>query len=246
MNILIIESSQESSLQIQQILHQLRATYKISSIACLFSIREARDWFQTNHFPDLILANTQLNDGTTINLFLEIQLNLNTPIIFITEHSRDVLQAFKFNVIDYILKPYQLLDLRNSFQKLAQLYPFNRSETIEINSQLYKDRFLIRLGNRMILQKAAEIAYFYADNKTVFSVNTSGEKSIINYNLTELEKILNPRIFFRLNRKYIINISSIKEIKVQSNYNMRVMLHPMQRVNISRARINEFKTWAGA
>ena len=102
------------------------------------------------------------------------------------------------------------------------------------------------MANVKNYQEVVDIAYFYADNKTVFIVNVQGQKSVVDYNLAILETMLDPKLFFRLNRKYIINISSIKEIRIQSSSQMRVMLHPMQKVSVSRARVNDFKAWAGA
>jgi len=246
MNILILESNPQDVDQVKTFLNQIQLMYPIEIVGCLSTVEEARNWFYTHHFPDLILANTHLPDGCTTDLFEEIQIGLSVPIIFITEHSDNVLQAFRYNVIDYILKPFQLIDLRNAFRKLLQLLDLKNTTPFSVLSKLYKDRFLVRFGNKMITQMVSEIAYFYADDKTIFMVNMEGQKSIVDYNLAELEKMLDPQLFFRLNRKYIINISSIKEIRVQSCSQMRVMLHPMQKVSVSRARVSDFKAWAGA
>lgn len=246
MNVLLLERNEGNISQLKGLLSQLQLMYSINIIDCLSSRSQATTWFASHHNPDLIIANTHLEDTCIIELFDEVQLELTVPVIFITNHSDSVLQAFKYNVIDYILKPYQLLDLRNAFRKLAHLLELRKVTPIRSAPTLYKDRFLIRFGNRLLSQEVLEIAYFYADNKTVFIVNIQGQKSVVDYNLSTLEKMLNPKLFFRLNRKYIINISSIKEIRIQSSSQMRVMLSPMQNVSVSRARVNDFKVWAGA
>ena len=161
----------------------------------------------------------------------------------------------KVNSIDYLLKPIDKEELKRAFDKFrsfSQTNPFdeqlkNLLQNLNEEKVKYKNRFLVKLGQKLISISVDEIAYFFSQDKLCFVLTNSNSRYVVDYSIEELSRILQPEIFFQLNRKVISSINSITEIHTYFNGKLRVDLLPKfeEEVLVSREKAAEFKEWLG-
>ena len=221
----------------------------------LDSVEDAVQWFRTNPPPRLVLLDVQLADGLCFDIFP--QVSIRCPIIFTTAYDQYAIQAFQVTSIDYLLKPIAFADLHRALEKLRLLttefgpapapeFDFRGLATVFQQLQKpYKTRFLARCNDRIQFKTTAEIAYFYADGKFVYLVGLDQRRFLVDYTLEQLETLLDPRQFFRLNRKYCVSLAAVKDIRTYAGSRLRVLLlpSPLTEVITSRERVAEFKAW---
>lgn len=218
------------------------------------SVEEAVNWLAANQSTiDLIFMDIQLKDGVSFDIFREVKVQ--KPVIFITAYNEFALEAFKMNGIDYLLKPITFTDLSNSLKKVESLgnqlrWSEARNETLvkSIDSSLqktFKTRFMVKLGDHIKSITADQISLLFADGRDVYLVTSQLRKFIIDYTLENLEEILDPKIFYRVNRSYIVNISAIQDVIVYSNSRLKITPHIKweSEIIVSREKVNEFKEW---
>lgn len=251
--ILIVEDEEPAFRRLEKLLKAILPDATI--LDQIDSVENAVKWLRHHRTPDLIFLDIQLADGLSFEIF--DQVNLQTPIIFTTAYDEYALQAFKVNSIDYLLKPIDPQELAGSMNKLEQLKKqFETGIGTDLekifqslqqgqNQEPYKSRFLVKLGDRLISLAETEIAYFYADQKIVILVSNDHKKYAINYTLDELERLLDPQFFFRLNRQYITRIQAIDRMHHYFKSKIKVYLKPEaeQEIVISRERSPIFKKW---
>ena len=251
MNILIIEDEQLAQERLQQIIQAFDPAINI--VGYLESVEEAVSWFNTKPHPDLILLDIHLSDGESFEIFKRTQIQ--KPIIFITAFDNYAIDAFRLFSIDYILKPVTaeaLASAINKYKNLSNIFtPANYRmlmEQVKDNySTSYRTRFLSKVGQRLFFIPAADVAYFAAENKIVFLVDKEGNRFVINNTIENLETELNPKDFFRLNRKVIIHAEAIDQIKPFHNSRLKLQLKGIpaaEEMIISRERVADFKQWA--
>jgi len=252
MNILILEDEQAAAIRLQQLLKEVAPTATIVGIA--ESIQDAADWFAQHDQPDLILSDIQLADGLSLDILR--QTGITAPVIFTTAYDAYTLSAFKLNSVDYLLKPVDKDELKAAFDKYHTLYRKDdlvHQKMLDLfkhmagNRPPYKSRFLVRQGERLITIPVSDVAFLKADDKVVFLYTTKGQKHIIDEPLDELETILDPALFFRINRTYIAPLDSIEKISNHFNGRLKITLHLAadDDVFVSRARVADFKKWLG-
>ncbi|MEM1134911.1 MAG: LytTR family DNA-binding domain-containing protein [Bacteroidota bacterium] len=259
MKILIIEDEAPAFRRLQQLINEVIADAEIIDV--IDTIEDSVKWLKNQPSPDLIFMDIQLADGLSFEIFEETEVNC--PVIFTTAFDEYTLQAFKVNSIDYLLKPIKKEELTKSLQKLQKLKETlvgsnndsgaqqDLSELVKAfkqNSNPYKSRFLVKLGERLISLSEEEIAYFYAEDGYVLIKTKANQKYTIDYTLDELEKVLNPHLFFRLNRQFIARFQAIDEIHAYFKGKIAVSLSPSWKENIivSREKAPLFKTWLNA
>ncbi len=221
-------------------------------VAKLDSVKNAVAWFAENQV-DLILSDIELGDGLSFEIFS--QLNNSTPIILTTAYDQYAIRAFKENSVDYLLKPVDGEQLRQAIEKYKRLKqenkPFDVNALLSALSPGYKgafqERFMITLGEKIHSIPETEVAYFFSEDRYTFLVTRTGVQHIINYNLGDLEESLNPKKFFRINRKFIIAYESIKGMIAYSKSRVKIDLVPpppagMDAV-VSVERSGTFKKW---
>ncbi len=213
--ILIIEDEPISSKHIINLLNSyLKNTFTIE--AEIDSVLEATKWLLINEKPDLIFMDINLSDGSCFDILNK--LDVNCPIIFTTAYDEYAIKAFKTNSIDYLLKPISRKDFNQALAKFFKLKKSN-SHQMSISNKMslknlnnpaisYKERFLVKLGNKYTPLKIEDIAYFYKDD-IVFIKSFNGNSYPINSSLTTIETSICPNVFFRANRKILINIEAI-------------------------------------
>lgn len=249
MNILIVEDEGPAARRLMQLLNDKMPGAQIHGN--LDTITSAVQWLQNHPEPDLILLDIQLADGISFELFERIKLN--SPIIFCTAYDQYAIRAFKVNSIDYLLKPIDPDELDHALNKFRN---GRREPAISLEQirgliqpavKTFKNRFLVKVGERIQSVDAQDIAFFFSEDKVTFLQTAAGKKFIIDYTLDELEGMVSPETFFRLNRKYIGAISAIKEVFTYSNSRLKVHLSNCadNDILISRERMGAFKGWLG-
>jgi DNA-binding LytR/AlgR family response regulator len=227
---------------------------EIEIAARLYSVEEAVSWLKNNQHPDLLLVDINLSDGLSFSIFDQVEIS--RPVIFTTAYDQYALDAFKYYCIDYLVKPVSFESLSRALQKMKDMNGLNKSDMLAISQALgqlqqkeraYKERFLAKVGKRMFFINATDVEYFQADNKIVYLVDKSGNRLQIDYTLDNLEKMMDPHDFFRLNRTYLVRFGCIEQAKPYINNRLKVMLKTgakSEEVIISRERVPEFRTWA--
>jgi len=253
MNILIVEDEYHAVRRLTNITLELRP--RASIIATLDSVEDAVSWFLDNPAPDLAFFDIQLADGLSFDIFKKVPVR--TPIIFTTAFNEYAIQAFKVNSVDYLLKPIDEVELEVAFQKFEQWHhpvvSYDHS-TIQklIESMLpanYTERFLVKTGQHLMYVPVNAIAYFYSEESLSFFKTKDGQKHILDYTLDQLEKIVSPKIFFRINRKAIVNIDTVQKVSTYFNSRLVIQVHPVTpevEWIVSRERVKQFKEWLGA
>ncbi len=252
MKVLIVEDEIPAAEKLQRYLLKYDATISVS--AHLTSVKEAVAWLQQYQDTiDLIFMDIQLTDGLSFQIFQQVPVR--KPVIFITAFNEFALDAFKVNSIDYLLKPITFTDLSASMKKLEMLREQFQGtadnvrklqETFSgLKTKDYKNRFMVKLGDHIRSITSDQIAVFYADGRDVYLVTTQGRKFIIDYTLEALEDMLDPAIFFRLNRTFVVNIHAIKDVIVYSNSRLKITLNQEfdKEIIVSREKVAPFKEW---
>lgn len=198
-------------------------------------------------------------DGQSFDIFNRTEVH--STIIFTTAYDEYALKAFKVNSIDYLLKPVRQEDLTKALDKFKALQSTNANAESRINIEKlltelrqthtpknYRERFLVKQGQKLITVEASDIAFMYAEDRVNFIKNKNGQKFIIDYTLDELETQLDPAIFFRLNRQFIAQVKSIESVHPYFNGKLKIHLKPAveEEVLVSREKASDFKAWMGA
>lgn len=242
MTAIIIEDEPLAVIELEDILKELAPDIRI--IACPRSVREAVDVLQAMQ-PDVIFSDIHLGDGQSFDIFRRV--NVSTPVVFITAYDEYALQAFKNQGIDYILKPFDREEISRAIDKVRGWFGEGGIAGEPKAEQGYQERFLVMLGARIKSIPVTDVAYFMADGKYLMLYTREGAGYIIDQTISGIEKKLNPQIFFRVNRKFMISYSSIREMVRYSNSRIKIILSPLPpekaEVFVSADRLREFKVW---
>ena len=253
MKVLIIEDEPLAAQRLHYLLGEYDRSIEVAGV--IESVEDAVNWFGQSALPDLLFLDIELADGSSFQIFNKI--NVQCPVIFTTAYDKYALDAFRLFSIDYLLKPVTLQALSKSINKYkmvagqgVQIPGIQQMiEALQPQLQNYKTRFLVKLGSRMFFVESNDIAYFFADDKTVYLVNKEGAKFVIDLTLEKLQQVMDPKYFFRLNRKVICSIVAIKEIKTYLNSRLKITLEAGKyncEAIVSRERVQAFKEWAEA
>ena len=246
MNILIIEDESLLADELEEIVLHIDPSHTI--LAKLQSIDEAVEWLNNNQC-DIIFMDIQLSDGLSFTIFEKV--NVQSPVIFTTAYDQYAIEAFNVNGIAYILKPIDNAEIEKALQKhelLKQSYLKTVENFISDYSQIdtkYKEQLLLTLGPTKKIVNVKSIVYFQAEDRYVFVFINTSQRMFSNYTLRDLETILDPHLFFRINRTFIVYRGCIKEWMSYTKGRIRVVLNTDDSTDfiVSRARIAEFRLW---
>jgi two-component system, LytTR family, response regulator len=254
LNVLIVEDETPAVEKLERYLRKYSEGIKVVGICD--SIAAAVPWIMDHQASiDLVFMDIQLKDGVSFKIFQEI--NVQKPVIFITAYNEYALEAFKVNSIDYLLKPVTYADLSASLQKFENFrkqFVMDDPKREKIKSlagasdtRSYKTRFMAKVGDHIRSITTDQILFFFADGRDVYLVTQQQRKYIIDFTLEALEEVLEPKVFFRVNRTYIVNISCIQDVVMYSNSRLKITTQPVwdKEIIVSREKVSEFKEWFG-
>lgn len=248
--VLIIEDEEAAAKRLQKMLAELMPDAEVTE--SLPSIKASLEWFAKNPLPDLILADINLADGSSFEIFKQVKVK--SSIIFTTAYDQYALQAFRHNSIHYLLKPVKKEELREAIERFRRINQSPAQPALDIDKLVttiskpgitHKERFIIRFGEHIKTIETKDIAYFYTENKANFAVLKDGKRYPVDHNLDELEGVLNPKEFFRINRQFIIGYHSIAEMITYSKARVLIKLNPLTKQDtiVSTERSAAFKAW---
>jgi len=251
MKVIIIEDEKPAAQRITKLVKALDSNIEIVEV--IDSVEDAVAWFNTHDMPELAFMDIQLADGISFDIFKGA--TITCPVIFTTAYDEYALEAFKVNSIDYLLKPIDPKSLDRAWQKFKTLKGKTDSDILGLlesfkaqsTQREYKERFLVKKGDGFKYLTADQAAYFYADDGLTFMKTTGGDRHVIDEKMDSLESSLDPKSFFRINRKLIINERAVGEIANYFNSRLKLALQPKfkEEVIVARDRVSGFKSWLG-
>ena len=246
--ILIVEDEKPASERLSKLLCEIDPNAKICGFTD--SLSSTVKWLQTNEHPDLIMLDIQLGDGLSFDLFKSVQPK--SYIIFTTAYDEYALKAFKFNSVDYLLKPIKKDELETAYLKFCQRKNNEQHVSLEMIIQImenkstqWKNRFVINIGTKLISVDTKNIACFYTLEKSTYLHTFDGKNYPLDFSLDAIERIVAPSVYFRISRQQIINYDAIKTIHVLSKSRIKIDLN----INIeedsyvSFGKSHDFRTW---
>ncbi|MCF8233711.1 MAG: LytTR family DNA-binding domain-containing protein [Bacteroidales bacterium] len=246
MKILIIEDEKPAAEKLEHLI--LRVEPGAEVLARPDSVRESVEWFNNHPPPDLAFMDIQLGDGLSFEIFE--QAEVNCPVIFTTAYDEYALRAFKVNSIDYLLKPVGMDELKSALEKFRKVSGQKPDKSVfdqvlKSLSKEYKSRFLVKVGEHIRSLPVGQVQCFYSMDKSTFVLTAENRNYDLDYTLEQIESLIDPSMFFRISRKFIIKLEFIKDIISYTNSRLKVVLQGETEVEliVSREKVKDFKAW---
>lgn len=248
MKYLIIEDEKLTADRLAKMVKTIRQDYNL--LATLSSVSAAVNWLSKSLHPQLAFIDIQLGDGISFEIFEQIKIDF--PVVFTTAYNEYALKAFKVNSIDYLLKPVKEEELKAAIEKFENTRSSpNSLDSLQIETLInqlssnYKSRFLIKVGEHLKMINCSNIALFHSMQKATFICNTEGRYYPIDQTLDQIELLVNPSEFYRVNRSCIIGVNSIRDIVAYSNSRLKIIstVKTDEDIIVSRERVLKFKEW---
>lgn len=247
MKAILVEDEKHARENLEKLLLEIDPQIEIQ--ARLDSVKKTVAWLKENQ-TELIFLDIHLADDVSFKIFE--QVNVKTPIIFTTAYDQYALKAFKVNSVDYLLKPIDKEELSQSLEKYQAIQPGNSEvnvdrilEVMNEKGKTYQQRFIVSRRDKIMSVKIEQVAYFEGEDRYVYLTKTDGSRYIIDYKLSDLEEMLDPSIFYRLNRSFIAHFEAIDKITSMSKSRVKVDLTPAAKrdIVVSSANTRSFKMW---
>lgn len=249
MKVLIVEDENMAANRLEKLL--LTQNQSIEILDKLDSVKSAVKWLAAND-ADLLFFDIQLADGLSFEILEQVEVN--APIIFTTAFDEYAIQAFKVNSVDYLLKPIDPEELASALQKYEERFSKQESNVSEMAAiakamtqltKKYKQRFVVKIGEHIKTVETTNVRYIYSQEKMTFINDIHNKKYIVDFSLEQVNELVDPEEFFRINRKYLISMKAIKDIVSYSNSRLRIILQDSDEMDaiVSRERVQDFKQW---
>ncbi|MBX0288872.1 LytTR family DNA-binding domain-containing protein [Hymenobacter sp. HSC-4F20] len=253
MTVLLLEDEYPAAERLQRLLQQAAPEAQVAAV--LDSVASAVQWLSTHPAPDLILSDIQLADGLSLEIF--DQLLVRSPVIFTTAYDAYAIRAFKTNSVDYLLKPVKLAELQAALTKLREwrAAPAASPDSARRLERLldalprpdrqYKTRFLVRSGEQLLPLAVSQVAWFQSRHETTTLATADNRRFVVDYTLEQLESLLDPAQFFRLNRQFIAQLPAVQRLHPHFNGKLLLELQPApsEEVLVSREKAAAVKSW---
>ncbi len=250
MKVVVFEDEKLASERLIELIQDLRPGTEV--LASLKSVEAALLWLENNQEPDLIISDIELLDGSSFEIF--DQHPLQCPVIFTTAYNQYAIKAFDVNSVDYLLKPIQKEKLSQAMEKYDQRKGALNSNSLDIekireviqgSNVQYKSRFLVKYGQRIKAIPVEQIAYFFSQDKLTYLVTFDGKKLPLDQTLEELDGVLDPKNYFRVNRKFIVHFDAVSDIHPYFKGRVKLVLQPesTEEIVISSEKTPVFKQW---
>ena len=250
MNVLIIEDELVAQ---QALVRSLTTNFddiRISGV--LDSVDKSVQWLQsTDSYPDVIFMDVELSDGKCFDIFERIKINC--PVIIVTAYNNYAIKAFEVNSIDYLLKPVSVADLARALER-CKSRKIRKAESIDIDAlrgaisseaRRYKQRYLLRYNDKIVMVETVNIAYFYSEDGCTYLMTLAGEKYLMDISLDTISKELNPANFFRISRSCIVSDKAVGNVAKRLGNRIKLTLKPASDIDsfVSRSKTADFLTW---
>jgi DNA-binding LytR/AlgR family response regulator len=248
MKVIIIEDEKLSAEHLQTLLKRIDKSIQV--LQTYDSVKSVVHAFENGVKADLLFVDIHLADGLSFDIFSKIAID--TPVIFTTAYDEYAIKAFKVNSIDYLLKPIGITELKTAVEKFEKLqgtkpnFHLNEMAAVYENiTKQHKNRFMVKMGENIVSVKTEDIAHFIAEEGIVLLTTKAEKRYPIDYTLDQLEEVIDLKIFFRINRKVIVNINAIQKISTYFNSRLKIVSPALQDDDcvVSRERVNDFKHW---
>ena len=251
MKAVIIEDEKIAAELLKNLICQLDENIEVVTV--LQTVEDSVEWLNSNQHPDILFVDIHLADGSSFSIFEKT--DVKCPIVFTTAYDEYALKAFEVNSIDYLLKPINKDDLQRALNKYKNLKGekhevdykalISRFLTEAENVNNYKEHFLVPERDKLVPLAAKDIAYVYIDLKLIKAVTFSGKVYYLNQNLDEIMTQLNPKMFFRANRQYIVSHEAIKDVSIWfgNKISLNLTIPTEEKIIVSKARVSDFKNW---
>ncbi len=248
MKIVILEDEKLSAEHLQTMLKRVEPSIEVLQI--FDSVKKSVEYFKKNQEADLLFVDIHLADGISFELFSKVKIEV--PIIFTTAYDEYAIKAFKLNSVDYLLKPIDIEELKVAIEKFKKGIQTKQSMIAEDISALiqnvhkqYKNRFMVKIGDTISSLKTEDINYFLSEDGLVLAITSQNKKYPIDYTLDQLEEIVSPELFFRINRKVLVNINSVQKASAYFNSRLKLTILGLNEEDaiVSRERVADFKKW---
>ena len=249
--ILIVE---DEDIAVKRLLKELeKLSVRFEVIGTLNSVQSVLEWVRSGQEADLIFMDIQLTDGLSFEIFKHVEVSI--PVIFTTAYDEYALQAFKVKGLDYLLKPIDPAELEKAIEHyLASYKDYNRQNYMhqlmtlakEFKPDSYRSSFLVDFKQKMLLVDVSDVAFIYVKERGLFLRKKDQKEYVIEFFLDELEKQLDPAMFYRANRQYLVARSAIGEIEpyFTGRLLLKVQPEPPSPIIISKEKATDFKRWA--
>ena len=253
MKYIIIEDEVPAQRLMRELVRELRPGWE--EAACLDSVESVVKWLKSYPHPDVIFMDIQLSDGVCFDILEQVEIE--GMIIFTTAYDEYAIRAFKVNSIDYLLKPIKKSELSEA---LAKFERYTRKMFLSLNKTMdaaelasaiteakpkYRTRFLVSSGEVFFPLAVERVAYIFSRHRITSAVSFEGKRHVIEFPLDRLEEQLDPEMFFRVSRQFIVNIGAVS--KVHTFFNGKLVLETRpgfdEKVMISRDKARQFKPW---
>ncbi len=251
MNVLIVEDEGMAAKRLSSLLEGVDS--QIHIMAKLDSVKRTVNWLEENEAPDLIFLDIQLADGLSFEIFEKT--DVPAPVIFTTAFDEYAIQAFKVNSIDYLLKPIDPEELQSAIDKFNRQYGIKQDiqprfdlsaieKAMQMMTRQYKERFVVKIGEHIKTVNTTDALYFFSESKATY-LQTANKRFIIDYTLEQLESLVDPDRFYRINRKFLVTLDAVKNIVSYTNSRLRLILKDNDTMDavVSRDRVQDFKKW---
>jgi len=250
MKVLIVEDEKSAAKRLISLLHDIDPSIEILQV--IDTVKRTAEWCLENNAPDLLFLDIQLADGLSFEIFDIV--DVACPVIFTTAYDQYALKAFEVYSIDYLLKPIDKEKLNRAIEKFKKIVGSDDTlpDTAMIQNALemmreksYKERFIVKYGEHIKSIPIDQICCFFSEEKVTFFKTNEGRKYVVDYTVEQIDAMLDPGKFFRINRKYIINVEAIEDVVVYSNSRLKLMVQHFRDMDliVAREKVPDFKNW---
>lgn len=251
--VLIVEDEIPAQINLKKLIEKCCDQSRI--VMTLNSVRSTIKWLQENpEGADVIFLDVELSDGICFEIFEEVEVS--AQVIITTAYDNYAVNAFKVNTIDYLLKPIIENDMRRAWERCKERLEQRTTPNIETlldivskantpKDKMYKRRFTVKMGEKIIIIPVEDIAYFFSEDKSTYAVNRNGTRRLLDYSLDTMQEMLDPSLFFRVSRSCIVSINSIENISKHLGTRLKIQLtpHSDDEIVVSRSRTSDFLEW---
>ena len=251
--VLIVEDEIPAQVNLKKLIDKCCDESRI--VMTLTSVRSTIKWLEENpNGADVIFMDVELSDGVCFDIFDKI--DIKAQVIITTAYDNYAINAFKVNSLDYLLKPITESDMRRAWERCKERIEQHSTPSLEALMDIvskagtpkdkeYKKRFIVKMGEKIIIIPVEDIAYCYSEDKSTYAVNRNGTRRLLDYSLDTVQEMLDPKIFFRVSRSCIVSINSIENISKHLGTRLKLQLipHSDEDVVVSRSRTSDFLEW---